>query len=583
MDIEQMTIPSIKKVLTAAVLVGLTSSAMAETTEEWGHRVLNLQANLDLTVPLAQSMWVGTHNSFANPQNDSLWDYNQPYSLDNQLSKGVRELVFDVHWYNSQMVVCHNNSNEACLDGTTGNRKLTNSLDDIKQWLNKDENRNQVIMLKIEMTDAARRNINKIESKIEGSMGSYVYGPNVESTHGDLNSSTGCTALPSSTLTKKDVLDAGKNVIIYNTHGCISDGGFNDLSFYGDNNLDNENAVYKLEAWSDSKSATVMSRVKDAMTRDKSYMTTATNVKMQPNNVEDWMRAGLNIFELYGFDANDSRWNKDGEQTIQAEHMVWSWNNKEPNDYGSGEDCAMITSNGKMNDWVCSNQIAYACYTATTGWTKTVATGKWSDGAAACSNEGSVFSVPTNLVELDKLNTVRGSDYVWVNYSDAVIEDEWIANTPANWLNDNDNEKSTLLGGSGGSAFDDFDLLKRDLYRNNRKITKINMSAGSRVDKVGFEYSDGHSVSHGGNGYDRSLTINQSNEYISKVEVCTSKKNGSYRIFYLRFETNYGDALSGGSRTGTCKTHSKSGYEVFAMYGREGGELDAVGFYLRAR
>ncbi|NQZ06840.1 MAG: hypothetical protein HRT35_06735 [Algicola sp.] len=593
-----MTILSLKKVLSAAILVGLASPVVAETTEEWGHRVLNLQANLDFEAPLAKTTWVGSHNSFANAGDDSMVDYNQAYSLKHQLRKGVRELVFDVHWELNKMMLCHNNVNSfvECGDGITGNRKLTRALDDIKEWLNEDQNLDQIVLLKLEMTDSARRHINKVEKKILGSMGSYVYRPDIESSHGDLDSSTGCTALPSSTLTKKQVLDAGKNVIIFNTHDCISDGGFNNLAFYADNkqeggaSLGNVKSTTKLKDWTAAKSGTTMSRAKDAMTREQ-ILSDADSVKMKPSNIEEWMLAGLNIFELYGFDANGSRWIKDSERPVQAEDMVWSWSTGQPDNWNDA-DCAAINSAGKMDDASCSYHLHFACKTDPTldsnGWVVTSVTGSWQSGYQACESIDATFSAPTSLIELhalkDTIAETNGAGAVtWINYTDQKLEGQWLANKSSKWLYGRDWSTVAIKGGSGGTAFDDFGLLHLDLYRNKRHVTKINMSAGNRVDKVGFEYDDGNSVSHGGNGYDRFLEM-LPNEYIYTVEVCVDSYNGSDRIHYLGFTTIYGNKLSGGIKTDDCRfTGAWGGFEVFAMHGRAGNELDALGFYLRRR
>ncbi|MCJ8272242.1 MAG: hypothetical protein MJK04_22935, partial [Psychrosphaera sp.] len=448
-----MTILSLKKVLSAAILIGLASPVVAETKEEWGRRVLNLQANLDFEVPLAKTTWVGSHNSFANPQDDSLVDYNQAYSLKNQLRKGVRELVFDVHWELDKMMLCHNNNNTGveCVDGVTGNRKLTKALDDIKEWLNEDQNLDQIVLLKLEMTDSARRHINKIEKKILGSMGSYVFRTDVMSTHGDLDNSTGCTALPSSTLTKKQVLDAGKNIIIFNTHDCISDGGFNNLAFYADNkqengtSLDNVASVDILNGWNELAKNTTMSRAKDAMTRDR-YLSDADSVKMKPSNIEAWMKAGLNIFELYGFDANDSRWRKGSETSVQAEDMVWSWSTGQPDNW-QGADCAAINSAGKMDDASCHYTLHFACKPELAvdpaadpnGWLVTSVTGSWQNGYDACESVDATFRAPTSLIELDALTTAianaeRSSAVTWINYTDQKLEGQWLANKSSKWL-----------------------------------------------------------------------------------------------------------------------------------------------------
>ncbi len=587
-----MDILNFKKALTGVMLLGLTSSVLAENTQQWGHRALKLQSSLDLEAPLANSTWVGTHNSFANPQDDSAVDYNQAYSLEGQLDKGVRELVFDVHLFwngkvnaKEELYLCHNNKNNYCGDHITGRRKLSYALDDIKQWLNKDGNSSQVVLLKLEMSDHARRNINKVEKKILNSMGSYVYRPDATNSHGDLDGNTGCTALPVSTMTKKQVLDAGKNVIIFNTHSCISDGGFNDLAFYGDDNLQNANTTDKLDGWDATKHNTVMSRVKDAKTL-LGILGDSGEAKMKPNNVAKWMRSGANILEMYGFDGGDT-WGWGNFGPVQAENMVWSWALKEPNDYQGEEDCALINSSGKMNDRNCEEYKPFACYTASNEWIVTNASKHWYSGFETCKAEGGVFRVPVNLRELDALNakirnTKGAGTNVWVNYSDTLMEGQWISNPTWAEYYGRYWKKFSSIGGNRGASFDDFDLLKLDLYRNKRKVTKVRMSAGNRVDKIGFEYDDGHKVSHGGNGFDRSLDLNDPNEYIKLAVVCSKSYNGSNRIFYVRLTTNKNKALEGGRREGSCKNfNAPNGYEVFAMHGHAGNELDALGFYYR--
>ena len=47
---------------------------------------------------------------------------------------------------------------------------------------------------------------------------------------------------------------------------------------------------------------------------------------------------------------------------IDGSDLEWAnWGSGEPNDYGSGEDCAHVTTDGIWNDNVCSSQFAYAC------------------------------------------------------------------------------------------------------------------------------------------------------------------------------------------------------------------------------
>ena len=570
----------------------ISSQAIAQT---WGEQALLIQNMLDKDVPLSQTTWVGTHNSFANADDDDYIDVNQGGSVKNQLRAGVREIVFDVHYaadvvgdlinVNKAVRVCHNGGSfGGCTDGITGNRKFKNALDDIAEWIN-EGNRDQVVLLKLELQDSARNNINKVEDKIDNHIADYLYQPKNRSYHGDLDAGNGCTELKTSVITKQDVLNAGKNVIAFVTEGCQSDGGFNDVVFYGGDAAEDVNSVAKLTGWSDEDKRNKMSRVKDAVTKSQ-ILSTKDYAKMAPGNVDAWLDAGLNIFELYGFNQGGSEWRVDDENGVKdypvnQENMVWSWSVNQPDDY-NGEDCAMIRSDGKFNDAPCSNSYQYACYSDSSGWSLTPSSGSWQDGFAVCQGESAAFKAPVNKVQLNALNAVLGGSLAWINYSDQAMEGEWVANFASlNQAQSRFYRSASVVGGSGGSSFDDIGQLSLDLYRDKRRITKIQMSAGNRVDKVGFTYSDGQSVSHGGNGFDRELSLS-SGEYIYKAKACVDRKNGSDRIFYLHFETNTGKTLSGGTEQGSCSTTTAyGGYEIFAMKGRSGNELDAVGFYTR--
>lgn len=571
-------------------LLGAPPPASAESLREWGERALRLQSHIDDQSPLAHTTWVGTHNSFANPDDDSLLDYNQPISLRDQLRAGAREIVFDVHYTADEsgqkaMRLCHNGNGDECVNGITGNRKLYRALDDIKAWLRDDGNTDQVVLLKLELSDSARRNINKIENKIDNHLGDYVYrtdSPGIA--HGDLDTDDdlGCTALPVTSLTKRQVLDASRNVIILTSHTCISDGGFNGLVFYGSDKVDNVNSLEKLAAKTDRDR--IMYRVKDATT-NKGILGKGSPSLMS-NTVRDWLEGGLNIFEMYGYRGGDAYQvgiGSDGA-TVQPEDMVWSWKPYHPSlaDIRKSRDCAVV-QDGLIVELECEQTHPIACLHPTSGWVLGDA-GAWTSGFAACP-QSATFRAPVNAVErraLATLMTSRRAARVWINYSDMASEGEWFANAPAVAYHDDRRWRSTPIhGGRGGTWFDDFDLMRDDIHRERRRLVKVEISAGNRVDKLRFTYSDGTERSHGHKDINSVLELGPG-EFIEKVKVCVGTHNGSERVFYVQFWTDSGRRIAGGTSTSDCAEYIWAERAVFGVRGRAGTEIDAISFYFRA-
>lgn len=103
------------------------------------------------------------------------------------------------------------------------------------------------------------------------------------------------------------------------------------------------------------------------------------------------------------------------------------WNSGEPNDYGSGEDCGMIRSDGRFNDASCNNQYPVLCKTEAGSWLLGNSA-KWRDGQAACAAHNAKFLMPETLAELEQATNVSSGTHVWTNYSDISNEGQWLAN-----------------------------------------------------------------------------------------------------------------------------------------------------------
>jgi hypothetical protein len=111
-----------------------------------------------------------------------------------------------------------------------------------------------------------------------------------------------------------------------------------------------------------------------------------------------------------------------------------------------------------------------------------------------------------------------------------------------------------------------------------RRLTKVLIRAGERVDAVSATYDNSITYFHGGGGGSpRELTL-QAGEYLSRMDACWGSKDGSTRVFYLALHTNLGRVLSGGRTTAQCRTWYASASDVIiGFFGRSGAELDKVG------
>lgn len=132
---------------------------------------------------------------------------------------------------------------------------------------------------------------------------------------------------------------------------------------------------------------------------------------------------------------------------------------------------------------------------------------------------------------------------------------------------------SDFWGGEGGTPFTDVATVPI-----GRRVTQVNLRAGSRVDQVGLVLSDGTTYTHGGTGGTaRSLTLS-SGEYLTSVTLHSGTRNGTVRIFYVRFTTSWGRTVEGGTTTTSSTTlTAPSGWQISGFHGRSGDEVDKLG------
>eukprot|EP00644_Phytophthora_capsici_P001557 jgi/Phyca11/129077/e_gw1.81.192.1 len=107
--------------------------------------------------------------------------------------------------------------------------------------------------------------------------------------------------------------------------------------------------------------------------------------------------------------------------------------------------------------------------------------------------------------------------------------------------------------------------------------------AGKRVDGVGIIHQDssGNPVTllqgaRDEGGTPQTLTLGPG-EFIKTIEAHTGDKDGRKGISYLKFTTNLGNSVSGGTPTNDIGTETaEEGYQLGGFFGKSGDEIDSV-------
>lgn len=403
--------------------------------QSWVAKALYWQRQIDLDAPLNQATFLGTHNSYNSKSYTIPFvryiDPNQNLSIYDQLEMGIRSLEFDAHWYlgahgQREILLCHGQSNH--LGCSAFDRPFREGLQELRDWLR--ANPGEIILLYIE------RHLDGHEpgltAELEKYVGEFIYRPRLWSSQPNA-----CLALPTSLLTKRDILKAGKQLIIV-VKGC---GGlelpplekrthynlnWNDYVFTGigpiqdapfdflDSSLDNRFSSYPecgrktifqkdfnhTSLWRIFEDRTVLSNIFEK------------EPKIFSNEMRELMHCGINWPALDMLVVNDDR----------LKSAVWSW---APN-YPMIQEgrCAVYKKGlGVKNIFCAISVVGYACHkTQSNQWRVINWVGHFSDGERACQNGlGSEwhFSVPINAEQMYLLTQAmekKGMDEIALNY-----------------------------------------------------------------------------------------------------------------------------------------------------------------------
>ncbi|WP_079253859.1 phosphatidylinositol-specific phospholipase C domain-containing protein [Endozoicomonas arenosclerae] len=392
------------RLLQTAIIGGLAASAQADKISDfeksWTSKALAMQRQLDSHAPIINNSILGTHNTYNSEVYRNALRYHDPqqkYSIYDQLRMGARFIELDAHWtahthgapwkWGTDLLLCHSGIGKELGDLDIGcslkDRRLTDGLQEVRQWLN--SNPNEVIILYIEDHTNGKHSV--LRQQLNSKLGGKIF------------QSGGCKPI-GDTLTKAQVLEAGKQVILWKDKGCANDGELANMAFSGLGKVS--------RIWEDG---TTVAKIVDLFTSGGGVD------RIEAHEVAESFAKGVNIVNLDDMVPGD-----------RIDAAVWSWARNEPNNHGGNQHCAVSTMSGRWDDQSCSANYYFACQSNDTGeWALSFKTGPWNQGSQACAELGNYrFSVPTNSQDNERLKSVKGSMFnVWLNYHDQTQEGVW--------------------------------------------------------------------------------------------------------------------------------------------------------------
>ncbi|KAK1945587.1 hypothetical protein P3T76_002635 [Phytophthora citrophthora] len=134
------------------------------------------------------------------------------------------------------------------------------------------------------------------------------------------------------------------------------------------------------------------------------------------------------------------------------------------------------------------------------------------------------------------------------------------------------------FGGTGNNAYE-----YRDAVEPGEIVRGVTIRAGKRVGGVGIIHQDlsGNpktllNGARAGGGKSQTLDLGPG-EYIKTIEAHTGEKDGRKGISFVKFTTNLGNSVSGGTPTDDIGTETaEEGYQIGGFSGKSGDEIDSV-------
>jgi hypothetical protein len=423
--------------------------AVVAASASWTATSLAFQRSLDDDLPLQEELWAHTHNSYnADEYRDQTLygtDPNQTYTIPHQLDMGIRAVEIDLHWAPSianpggkAVIVCHGNQDipprdelpsgelvppvhVGCLptDPTFAGERST----EIADWL--EGHPDEVVMLYLEnqLQDsnvAVPEAHDDAAATIAAALGQYIYRP----------ATSACSPAPLGTLSRADILAAGKQLIVVGNCQPGGPSAWNSWVFSREPLWEEGGLAYG----DDFNCATDRSLV-DYETHWVRHWGDQTGLSdgvggggdVTVTDARNMVRCGVNMIGFDLLEPHDPR----------LDALVWSWAPNHPANASEGycivhgsdarfrsDDCTVKTTtvlvgrkgHKKRKVIETYKSLPYACFDGE-NWHVTSTSGRWSDGDVQCAAEQlGAFAIPRNGWQNEQLRLAKGAvPEVWLN------------------------------------------------------------------------------------------------------------------------------------------------------------------------
>ena len=399
--------------------------------DTWNYWALkNQRQQLNWNVPISKVMLLGAHNAFNN-KTDGYPIPNQEFSITDVLRAGIRVVDLDIHESvePERTILCHGSCSAT-------DRFFYNAIKEIRDWMMKDENRNEVIVITLEdyLDDDDKVNIPIRVFLDRPDIGVFTPADYAANDNGFRSQSW--------------MVENNKRVVLLAQSNRFGDRYvFKKTTAVGENNPQVSVRAAGRNNWStsDIDRCTINELEQIGNGEEKgvrvdpegSLFSEVYETRITAENDKGYGR--IDRHDLAGLaKCNIKIINLDQvlqQDTDRFKGAVWSWTE---GDWGNNGDAAVMR--GSTGRWVSADPghlKHFACRTAVgdgpTVWNVTTKAGPWVNGWETCQAEypGSEFTVPISGWENEKLKLANAQhEDLWLNYNDIRDEGNWVINKP---------------------------------------------------------------------------------------------------------------------------------------------------------